>query len=93
MEDFLTGLEREVDPKKIPKPKPEINKQNEGHSNWVGNAANPIGYHVNLDELDKEFAKAQLKRNNSDTIRNKDELKSKKMILRELQDLKESLFY
>ena len=55
--------------------------------------ANQPGYHVNLDELDKEFAKAQLKRNNSDTIRSKDELKSKKMILRELQDLKESLFY
>ena len=36
---------------------------------------------------------AQMKRNNSDTIRTKDELKSKKIILKELQDLKDSLFY
>ena len=45
------------------------------------------------DDLDKEFVKAQMKRNNSDTIRSKDELKTKKIILQELQDLKESLFY
>jgi len=37
--------------------------------------------------------KANLKRSNSDGIRSKDELKTKKIILRELQDLKESLFY
>lgn len=48
---------------------------------------------MNLNDLDKEFIKAQLKRNNSDSIRNKDELKSKRIILRELQDLKDSLFY
>ena len=36
---------------------------------------------------------AHLRRNNSDSIRTKDELKTKKIILRELQDLKESLFY
>ena len=34
-----------------------------------------------------------MRRNNSDSIRTKDELKSKKMILRELLDLKDSLFY
>ena len=33
------------------------------------------------DDLDKEFVKAQMKRNNSDTIRSKDELKTKKIIL------------
>ena len=34
-----------------------------------------------------------MRRNNSDGTRTKDELKTKKIILRELQDLKESLFY
>ena len=48
---------------------------------------------MNLGDLDQEFLKAHLKRNNSDSVRSKDELKSKKIILRELQDLKESLLY
>ena len=34
-----------------------------------------------------------MRRNNSDSIRSKDELKPKRMILRELQDLKDSLIY
>ena len=46
---------------------------------------------VDINDLDREFMKAQMKRNNSDSLRSKDELKSKKIILRELQDLKESL--
>lgn len=34
-----------------------------------------------------------MRRNNSDAILSKDELKSKKIILKELQELKESLIY
>lgn len=38
----------------------------------------------NADDLDQEYEKANLRRNNSDSIRTKDELKTKKIILREL---------
>ena len=46
-----------------------------------------------MGDLDKEYLRVQLKRNNSDTTRSRDELKTKKILIRELQDLKESLFY
>ena len=45
------------------------------------------------DDLELEYETANLQRNNSDSIRTRDELKSKKIILRELQELKEMMFH
>ena len=82
-DNLLTNLEFEVGERKRRK-SPKVEKAVQQPSAATA---------VNLNELDQIFIEAQMRRNNSDTIQSKDELKSKKIILRELQDLKESLIY
>lgn len=53
----------------------------------------PAQIQVATSELDELFVRAQLKRSHSDTTRSKDELMSKRVILRELQEMKECMIY
>ena len=73
MDDLLSGLEAEVSNK----PRAKKTKTN------LNQILAP-GVQIKIDDLDREFVKANLRRNNSDGIRSKDELKTKKIILREL---------
>ena len=81
--DWLNKIEDEINPSARRR---TVRKKNSSLSNSGTSLLprDPNHKPVNLDELEKEAIKAQLRRNNSDSIRSKDELKPKRMILREL---------